>query len=569
MEKLEGHDSTLEVNNPTTTTSAITAGLSREGSAEMANRVLRGIPSQKGWAWVAVLLICGFWLTPATAQIPGDGVYDDDPDGILESYRPASDADYSNMLRVKAGFYSYFMYCKRDPVFNNPIRDEEGNFVDCEMAEPGMFRYRGVPQTWEEDGTEYWGHMYYWGDYGESMRHMFNPHGERNPDGTGIDYPGELNTLFEVYEGTVTEGNICTMPEQDAMMEKYDECEAKWFEMFDEGYFGKPPGYGRAEDLKTLTVYEGCLADAGENEDAIDFCEEERDEVVERRLQWFFDTCYGNGACIKELEKCEEILEECRDEWEDWAFYDRRRFEVPCQAFDSVNWQEAKGLKKSNWGRDGDRDRKTYLNDMALVSDADLPNRAFISEGGFWDFLGFGGKPMFVRTFTKDEAASAGAGLLASEWYLEALLDDWRNDRNELWDIRSKDMIDAYPLNRVIGSIYWIDYREGTMQFESFSEPRSFLELQFPDALRDAGDARGHRAWVDRVYFCEDTFSAEEVTTWYRENNILPAGVTTPPGCDDPDDEVDLGGNECIDWEEIQEQIDDTRKLPDSHKDSR
>jgi len=144
MERLQGDDSTLKVNKPTTTTSAITAGLSREGSAEVANRVLRGIPSQKGWAWVVVLLICGFWLTPATAQIPGDGVYDDDPDGILESYRPASDADYSNMLRVKAGFYSYFMYCKRDPVFNNPIRDEEGNFVDCEMAEPGMFRLRGM-----------------------------------------------------------------------------------------------------------------------------------------------------------------------------------------------------------------------------------------------------------------------------------------------------------------------------------------------------------------------------------------------------------------------------------------
>ena len=523
----------------------------------------------KSLACLLVLLLSGLWLTPAAAQIPGDGVYDDDPDGILDSYNPASDADYSNMLRIRPVPFGprFFVYCERDPVFNNPIRDEDGNFVGCVEAEPGMFQYRGVPETWSDGGTDYWGHMYYWGDYSEAMRKRFNPHGDRNPDGTGIDYPGELNVLFQVYEGTVTEGNICTMPEQDAMMAKYDDCEEAWFAEFDGGYFGQPPGYGRAEDAAAMAVYEGCLADAGDDEVEVRACERTRDETVEERLQWFFDRCYGNSACRSALEECEEILEECRDEWEDWAYYETRRFEVPCQAFDSVNWQEASGLLRSDWGRDGDRDRKTYVDEARIVSGGFLSNRAFISEGGFWDFVGLGGKPMFVRTYSQDQANVAGLGLINDQMWLEIFLDEWRSEEGIQWDLYNDAIMEAYPLNPVIGSIYWIDYREGTMQFESFSEPRAFFDLQFPDALRDAGDARGHRAWVDRVYFCEDTFTAEEVTAWYRENNIMPAGVDTPPGCDDPDGEVDLGGNDCIDWDDIQAQIDDTRKLPDTHKD--
>jgi len=238
---------------------------------------------------------------------------------------------------------------------------------------------------------------------------------------------------------------------------------------------------------------------------AIEKCERVYEQIKDERKRAFQVLCddeaYGHFAgCKAERERCMGDTDDhivtgigtcCTERYKEYHFFPDRRYMIPCKPIGAFRWYDSGSLSSAKWvdehydntgiGNDGWGDR---------VNRAD--NRGFVGSGGLMNAIGAGGKDMEVYTMNPGDK---------------------------------------------IGSYFYFDISSGTVGFKSFEEAKNRQnEVRLPGDYNDgrkqhyirgtwdcnmlgyncSGDLisyqrEGVEGWVRNLYFCEETFTREQL----------------------------------------------------------
>lgn len=285
-----------------------------------------------------------------------------------------------------------------------------------------------------------------------------------------FEWEGDEIVFYDVWEAQTVEETVCTEAEQRALDGRVDQARRRFWEAYD------PSGYVRGQDLSV----EACLA-RGDGEAA---CQTAVEEEVSRREDAFFERCFESGSCRRAYHAPGRLQDECKRRYVQWNYYRERRFEVPCQPFDRMTWED-------NRIRD---DWDVARGWVARVDDPGPDNRGFVGDPGFLDFIGLGGKPMYLRS-TREAARELG--------------------------YRPK-----------IGSYFFADLKYGRLSFQALRPEEAGYEVKvtLPEDYKEAGELLyGKHAWTKHLYVCEATFTREEIKDLYRSWGFEVEGVSSDP----------------------------------------
>jgi len=247
---------------------------------------------------------------------------------------------------------------------------------------------------------------------------------------------------------------------------------------------------------------------------AIEKCNRIYKELLNERERAFTQLCetepYSHWDGCKEArefctgdsddEKVTGVGTCCTEKYPEYHYFKERRFEIPCKPFDAFRWYDPGRLDKGKW-MDDQYDKTSSKNpgwNSAVYRD---DNRGFVGSGGVLNAISAGGKPM---------------------------------------EVRSK--------GPKIGSYFFFDIQSGTVGLKSFKNARqSQSEVKLPGSYADDDEAKyyvgtydcnwlglncggdlisdqrdGVEGWVKNLYFCEETFTREQLDAINREWGTLP-----------------------------------------------
>lgn len=313
----------------------------------------------------------------------------------------------------------------------------------------------------------------------EWCMHGGRPVAEPRPvEGDGREMETELH---EIWNRTSQRAGEWSYQRSEAR-KKYGEAVAYWEvsdtawarhkcgQLHDELIRERQRAFNSLCEKQPYSHWEGC-------EKAREFCQTSDDNV---------EKLSGIGAC-------------CSDKYPEYHFFQERKFEIPCEPIGAFRWSE-----ESIDATLGLFDRRYWVNEAGENTAentygfrdnvARLDNRGFVGSGGFLNAINLGGKEMEVslnyETY-QDSSASAPDG---------------------------------------IGSYWFIDLKSGTIGFKTFGESKRVQrEVRFPGSYKKGSntDDRGFGdldreiisqqrerldGWVYNVYFCEETFTKNEIS---------------------------------------------------------
>jgi hypothetical protein len=318
--------------------------------------------------------------------------------------------------------------------------------------------------------------------------------------------------------------------------------EFKAYEVFEDESFGdygdpdvKRP-WDRAENFAGnladgLHTKPGGLTPAGQDSlegRAYRKCNRLYNEIISRRRNAFMELCkkepysYFDG-CQKQLQECRGYREDgldigvsqcCTDSHPEYHYHQTKSFEVPCHPIDAAYFSDSPSLARDDWeAHDGGEfnvsDEGGYTGVVYSAEGGLLPDRGFVGSGGILNYVGLGGEPMTVRSDSVKLGSYFWFDLMSGTIGIRSWEERSYTQEVELPATHKKARDTDYWKwgNYIRGSKHW-DWFPPGWDYESISNQRAKEDPQ---------------GWLYHLFFCERTFTKEELKFINDKWNALPA----------------------------------------------
>lgn len=257
-------------------------------------------------------------------------------------------------------------------------------------------------------------------------------------------------------------------------------------------------------------------------------CNRLYNEIISRRRLAFMELCKKEpysffDGCQKQLRKCRGyrdggidigVNQCCTDTHPEYHYHQSKTYEVPCKPIDAAFFADSPvSWLRDHWeahkGHDF-RDEGGYTGVVYSTETGTLQDRGFIGSGGFLTYIGLDNDgPMTVRSDSTKLGSYFWFDLLSGTIGIRSWKERAYRQEVELPGTHKKARDTDYW--------EWGNYIRGSKHWEWFPPGWDY------QSISDQRDKEDPQGWLYHIFFCERTFTKEELKLMNDKWNAVPA----------------------------------------------